>query len=289
MDALAYRIRDRFLIERAVHQLYTTDTRVAAWAPPEPVVKAVVYGFWEPRVGSTDRQAFLGIARAVKRLLDLFKRAPRAWEAIKEGLGLGDLEGLGWTDKAKLLGAKLKELATAGRKALGKVLKGVTTTFPLSLFFVPANKAPGLTDLVARILQKSPRIRALLEKIHGGAEKVDALFKRYIPRLSRVLYSAIFIWVWMNVAELSWDVEGILAGFTGRISLGELLASLPESGVGAIAASFGLGYGALPYALVARLIWLVVNRYIEWAPGKGFKVRWDLMGVQERPELVPAF
>lgn len=285
MDTLALRVRDRHLIRLAVQQAYTGKT--ASSAEDLVVVQAVLEGFWEPRVGSTDKQALLGIGRAIAKLLDLVRKAPRAWEAIKQALGLDELEGLGWREKAKVLGAKLKELATAGKKALGASLKKMVSTFPLSLFFVPQNKAPGLTDLLARIFHKSPRMRALLEKIRGGAEKVDVWLKKYVPRLSRALYAAVFIWVWLNVAELSWDVEGILAGFTGRISLGDLLASLPESGIGFIAASFGLGYGALPYALIARIIWLVANRYLEWVPGKGLKVKWQAMGVPERDELVP--
>jgi hypothetical protein len=116
---------------------------------------------------------------------------------------------------------------------------------------------------------------------------VDDWFKRYLPRLRRPLYAAIFAWVWFNVAEISWDLQGLLDGFTGSISLPELLASLPESGIGFIAASFGLGYGALPVTLIARILWLVANHYLEWIPGKGLQVRWDLLGFpDQRPELV---
>lgn len=279
MDALAYRVRDRWLISRAVAGSYTGSMRVAAWAPPAHEVEALVTAFWETRVGSTDREAAGGISKAIKTLLALVKKAPKAWESIKQTLGIDSLNPVA-------LMKKLKELASAGKKALGKAFKKIATTFPLSLFFVKQNKAPGLTDLLARIFQKSPRMRALLAKIKSGAGTVDKWLKKYVPRLSRVLYAAVFAYIWLNVAEISWDIQGILAGFTGRISLGELLASLPESGIGAIAASFGLGYGALPYALIARIIWLVANRYLEWVPGKGLRVKWKEMGVDEGDELV---
>lgn len=289
MEASVLHVRDRFLIHQAVQELYTDhNLRTASWAPPPEIVQALAEGFWEPRVGSSDREAALGILRGVKRLLGLLKGAgSRAWAALSRALGLEELEGLGFIAKVKAIAKRAKDLVKRGKAALGKVLKKVGQTFPLSMFFVPKNKMPGLTDLVARILQKSPRIRAFLERVKGGAAKVDTWLKKYVPRLSRGLYAAIFIYVWMQVSELSWDIESILAGFTGNITLGELLASLPESALGLLAASFGLGYGALPYVLIARLVWLVANQFISWVPGKGFAVHWPKMGVQEREELVP--
>lgn len=237
--------------------------------------------FWETKVGSSSKEAAGGIMRAVKRLLELMKKVPKAWDRIKQTLGIESLNPVA-------LVKKLGELAKAGKAALTKTFKKMSEVFPLSLFFVKANKAPGLTDLLARIFSKSPRLRALLQKVKGGAARLDKWLKKYIPRLSRVLYAAIFIWVWIHVAELSWDIEGILAGFTGNISLGQLLASLPESALGALAASFGLGFHALPVTLIARLIWLAANRYLEWVPGKGFHVRWRQMDVEAPDEMVPA-
>lgn len=288
MDALAPRVRDRFLVRQAVQEAYTGDVRLASWAPPRDIVQAIAEGFWEARVGSTDREAALGALRAVKRLLGLLKRAPgRAWAAFSQALGLDDLEGLGFTEKVKAIAGRARDLAKRGKAVLGKVFKKVGQTFPLSMFFVSKNKMPGLTDLVARILKNSPRIRGALERVKGGAVKIDVWLKKYIPRLSRALYAAVYIYVWLQVSELSWDIESIIAGFTGNIGLGGLLASLPESALGLLAASFGLGYGALPYVLIARLIWLVANQFISWVPGKGFKVHWPKMGVPESAEVVP--
>lgn len=280
MDALAYRVRDRWLIREAVLRSYTGSVRVASWAPPAFELEALVSAFWETRTGSTTKEAAGGIMRAVKQLIALARRAPKAWDAIKATLGIDSL------NPAALV-KKLRELAKTGKKALGSALGKAASTFPLSLFFVQKGKAPGLTDLLARILNKSPRLRAMLGKVKSGAGSVDKWLKKYVPRGSKVLYAAIFIWVWLNVAELSWDIDGILRGFTGRISLGDLLASFPESGLGALAAAFGLGYGALPYTLIARLVWLVANHYLMWVPGKGLRVRWSEMGVEgERDELV---
>jgi len=275
MEASALRVRDRFLIHQAVQQLYTEhDLRMAAWAPPREFIAAVAEGLWEPRQEFSVREAGLGILRGVKRLLGLLKRAgKRGWAALSKALGLEELEGA-------------KDLATKGKAALGKVFKKVKSTFPLSLYFMPKGKAPGLTDLMKRIAMKSPKVWAVVQRIRGGAEVIDKWMKKYLPGVSRVLLGAIFIFCWFNVAEISWDLEGLLAGFTGDITLPDLLASLPESAIGLLAATFGLGYGALPITIIIRIAWLVANHYLEWIPGKGLRVKWSEMEVAESDEVI---
>ena len=288
MEASALRVRDRFLVHVAVQELYTDhDLRTAAWAPPREFVAAIVEGFWEPREGLSVREAGLGILRGVKKLLGLLKRAgKRAWEALSRALGLEELEGMSFTQKVKAIAGRAKDLATKGKAALGKILAKVKATFPLSLYFVPDNKAPNLTDLLKRIAMKSPKVWAVVQKIRGGAEVVDKWMKKYFPRTSRVVLGAIFIAIWFSVAELSWDIEGLIEGFSGGITLPDLLASLPESALGLLFATFGLGYGALPVTIVIRIAWLVANRYLKWIPGKGLQVQWSLMGVAEPDEVV---
>jgi hypothetical protein len=286
MDVVAQRVRDRFLVRRAVQEAYTDhNLRSASWEQRE-IVQALAEGFFEARVGSTDREAAFGALRAVKRLLGMLKKAPgRVWDAISGALGLGELEGMSLTEKVKHIVKRARDLAKRGKAALGKVFKKVKSTFPLNLYFVPKGKAPSLTDMLARIAKKSPKIWAMLQKVKAGADVVDKWMKKYFPRLSRVLLGAIFIFVWFNVAEISWDIEGLLAGFTGAISLGDLLASLPESGIGWLAALFGLGYGALPITIAVRIVWLVANHYVEWT-GRGFRVKWELMGVDIPDEAI---
>lgn len=250
------------------------------------MVQALVEGLWESRIGSTDREAAFGALRAVKRLLGLLKKAPgRAWAALSQALGLGEMEGMGFTDKVKHIAGRARDLAKRGKAALGKALQKIKETFPLNLYFLPDKKAPSLTDMLARIAKKSPKIWGMLQKVKGGADVVDKWMRKYFPRLSRVLLGAVYIFVWANVAELSWDLEGLLAGFTGAITLPDLLASLPESAIGKLAALFGLGYGALPVTIILRIVWLVANHYIEWT-GRGFRVRWERMGVAEPDEAV---
>jgi hypothetical protein len=287
-DALALRIRDRFLIRQAVREVYTDhNMRTASWAPEPEIIQAIVEGLWEPRVGSTDREAGLGILRKVKQLLGFLKAAPgRAWKALQKALGLDELEGLGFGAKVKAIGGRVKTLVSKGKAVLVKVFKKMAATFPLSLYFVPKGKMPSLTDILAKIAKKSPKVWGVIQKIKGGAEVLDKWLKKYIPRTSRVLYGAIFAFIWVNVAEISWDFEGLIAGFSGAITLPELLASLPESAIGLLASMAGLGFGALPVTLILRLVWLVKHNYLEWT-GRGFVIRWDKLGVPEAPEAVP--
>lgn len=286
MNAVALRVRDRFLVRLAVQETYTDhNLRSAAWLPRE-MVQALAEGLFESRIGSTDREAALGALRVVKRLLDLLRKAPgRVWDAISQALGLGEMEDMSFTDKVKHIASRARDLAKRGKAALDKVFKKVSQTFPLNLYFVPKGKAPSLTDMLARIAKKSPKIWRMLQKVKGGAEVVDKWMRKYFPRLSRVLLGAIYIFVWTNVAEISWDLEGLLAGFTGAITLPDLLASLPESAIGKLAALFGLGYGALPVTITIRIVWLAANKYIEWT-GRGFRIKWERMGVAEPDEAV---
>lgn len=287
MDHVALRVRDRYLIRTAVHGLYT-GSKVANRAIHPEVTVAIVEATWESRIASS-KEAFGGITKAVTKLLKLLQRAPKVVPRLVEALAIEGWSDMSWPQRAKALGNRLKELVVEGKKVLGKVFHKMATSFPLNLFFVERGKMPGLTDLMSRLVQRVPWLKTALDKVQAGAVKVDDFFKKHIPRLRRPLYAAIFIYVWLGVSEISWDVQGILAGFTGQISLSELLSSLPESGIGLLAASFGLGYGALPYALIARLIWLVANRYLSYVPGKGLQVHWDRLGVtDERAELVPA-
>ena len=286
MDALALRVRDRYLIRRAVEASYTGALRTASWAPPREYIVALAEGFWETRVGSTSHEAAAGILAGVKKLLDLLKSAPkRAWEALKHALGLEDLESMGWVQKLKAIASRAKQLVADGKRYLGKVFKKISEIFPLNLYFMPKNKAPSITDLLVRIAKKSPKIWAMAQKVKGGIEVIDKWMHKYLPTLRRVALAAIFAFVWFNVAELSWDLEGLINGFMGSISLSDLLLSLPESALGLLAAGFGLGYGALPITLLIRVVWLVANHYLEWT-GRNLRIKWEMMGVEEPDEAV---
>jgi len=274
-------VSDRYLILKAAREVYYEESFLHRTAALDDLTPEVLAALGEVLLTHEGRVAFGGLVRRLKKLLNLFRQAPRLWTKFKALLGV---------EKITEIPKKIKEWAKRGKKALGKVMRKIVEVFPLCIFFVSKKKMPGLTDLMSRIIKVSPKMKALLAKVKTNVvDPLDRMLKKHLPTLQKPLLAFIFAWVWFNVAEISWDIEGLIAGFTGSISLGELFASLPESGVGFIAAAFGLGYGALPVTIALRLIWLVKNHYLEWVPKKGFIVNWEAMGVEARPEQVAAF
>jgi hypothetical protein len=224
---------------------------------------------------------FGGFRKKLQRIWDFVQKAPRSWTKLKSFFGI---------DNIKELPDVIKEWAAKGKKALGTLAKKLKTTFPMSLYFVDRGKMPGLTDLVQRILERSPKLQSALRSINTRVvEPLDRLMDKHLPTLGRPLKAAIFIYIWLQVVEITWDFDAIMAGFTGGMSLGELFSSFPESALGAFFSLFGLGYAFLPIAISARILWLVGHKYLSWVPGKGLKVHWDRITGERglRPELVP--
>ena len=282
MGASVQSVTNRYLLRKAAHYVAANLHFRYRVAGLEDLSPSILEAFGEAFLLSYQgKVAFGSLVKKLTQLVDFFKQAPKVWEQIKRFLGVHS-----WSD----IPGALKRWAQKGLGALKSALHHMAQVFPLSLYFVPTQKMPGLTDLMHRILVAHPDIRKALESIRGGVKRLDEWMDKYLPALQRPLLAAIYIWVWLNVAELSWDFQALAAGFTGAISLSDLFASLPESGVGLIAAMFGLGYAALPITLMARILWLVGNQYLEWVPGKGLRVQWDkITGQPHPPELVPVF
>lgn len=225
----------------------------------------MVEAFLDPEA-LTITAGFGSILKKVQQFLSFLQKAPSLVPKLKALLG-------------DLSPGNLTKWAKEGKDALAKTLTKASREFPLGILLHPKVKAPTLTNLLDRILKETKVGRFLEEKVKPGAKYIDDLFKQYLPTLRRPLYAAIFIYIWFSVAEISWDLGGILDGFLGNVSLTDLMVSLPESAIGAILASVGLGFHLLPVMVIARLVWLVGQNYIEWDGSSGsFKVHWNLMG-----------
>ena len=280
------RIAARHLIRLASREIATSEsfqTRQASLHDFTPeVLAAFGEGFLLDPEGMP-RTAFFGnLKKKLQRVWDFVKRAPQAWAKLKTFFRLKDI--------SELPGV-ITDWAKKGKQALRKILKSLTTKFPLSLYFVNRGKMPGLSDLMKRIIESSPKLRKALTSINTRVvQPLDRWIEKHLPTFGRPIKAAIFIWVWLHVVEITWDFDALLIGFTGGLSLSELFASFPESALGAFLLSFGIGYGLLPVMLMARILWLVAHRYVTWVPGKGLKVHWDRITGErgQRPELVPA-
>ena len=284
MSVTAKRVADRYMCRLASRQVCASTGFTTRTAALHDLTPQVLEAFAEGFLLHEGHVASLGnMIKKLGKLVDFFKKAPKAWEGIKHFLGIQNL-----TDIPKAI----KEWAQRGLTALKNYLHKATQTFPISLYFVSPKRAPNLTKVIHQIAIKHPGIAKALEGIRSFAGNIDQWFDKYMPTLKKPLLAAIFIWIWVNVAELTWDFTQILAGFTGNISFGDLLGSLPESGIGLLASAAGVGYMVLPVALIARLLWLVSKKYLVWESDKrGLLVRWDLIADDEHvhPEFIPVF
>lgn len=289
----AQRVLDRYVLRTVVRGVCASGefrTRLASLRDLTPeVMEAFGEAFVLSMVRSRTRVAlFGGLGGKIKKLWDLFKRAPQLWTQIKEFLGI---QGL--TDIPKMI----KEWAKRGMDALKKGLHAVFVSNPVAaLYVVPHKKMPGVTNMLARIGKAHPKLKSTLDKVNTSiVEPIDKALSesKFLRTAARPVLAAIFIWVWIHVIEITWDLHDLVRGFTGAITFGELLQSLPESGIGfLIAALFpGLGtFALLPITIIARVLYLLAKKVIVWVKGKGFLVDWTKLGKPEQGrELVPVF
>lgn len=286
---IAQQVADRYAIRLASREAYASagfHSRSAALQDLTPeVLEAFGTAFVFPALNHKTRLALLGgLGRKLKSLLNFFKKAPQAWQRIKDFLGI---------ESIREIPRKLKDWAKKGLKALRKALKPVIQDNPVAaLYFVPKTKMPSVTDALNRIVESSPRVKSMLDRVNTRVVKpLDKILEesRVLRTLARPLLAAAFIWIWLNVAEISWDMEGLIKGFTGSISLGELLGSLPESALGLLVATLFPGIGTfalLPATVMARIVYLLYKKVLSWVKGKGFVIHWNKLGVDRPRELV---
>lgn len=218
-------------------------------------LSAFAEAFWLPQQGGvTLRRASLrSLAKRLRQLGQMFKKAPRLWDQFKRLLGVESL-----TDLPRLL----KELAAQGKKTLGRFFGKALNTFPLQIFTI---KGAGLNDLLRNLTAQVPGLDKALARVREGADVVGDWLRKHAPRLSKVLIVAAFIFIWMNVVEFEWNLSDLGNALVGNIAFGDLLASLPGSALGFLMNGLGFGtFTLLPAALVARILWLIHKGYIVW-------------------------
>lgn len=266
MEALAQRITCRHMIRVAVDQAtYGKSTIRTASALDRKMIVACL----EVATLGTDLEKTAGLGNLIakaKKLWEMVKKAPSLWTKLKEALGVESFQ-----DLPKVF----KEWGQKGLGVMRKMVDKMKSTFPISLYIASKSKMPSLTDLLGRIVASSPKLEAALKAVNTKVlMPLDTWIEKNAPNLTRPLKAAVFVWVWLNVAEISWDMKSLMDGFTGAISFGELFASLPESGIGAVLAVLGVGYHLLPISILARIVWLVGKNLISWKNGS-LVIHWD--------------
>jgi len=264
MSGAVERITDRFLIRQAVRRVCASRsfrTRTAALLDFTPeVITAFAEGFYFPMYRG--RVAFGGLIKKLTSLVEAFKKIPHLWDTLKKALGIESV-----TDIPRAI----KEWARKGYEALKKIIRHMFTKFPLSLYTLEKDKLKGVSDIIESLMDRFPQFQAWMrEHVKPHVDQFDHWLRENAPVVSGVLTAAVYIWIWMNVTEFEWDWHSLVQGFTGAMGIGELLASLPSSVIGFLLNSFGLGrFTLLPALVVARIVYLIVHRYVAWT-GHGF-------------------
>jgi len=241
-------------------------------------LSAFAEAFWlpqQPQQGGIRRASLRGLAKRLKQLGQLFKKAPRLWEQFKRLVGVESM-----TD----LPRRLKDLAAQGKKTLARFLGKAFNTFPLQIFTI---KGANLNAFLGQLTQQVPGLDKALARVRAGADVLGDWLRKHAPRLSKVLVVAAFIFIWMNVVEFEWNLSDLTDALVGNIGLGDLLASLPGSALGFLMNGLGLGtFTLLPAALVARVVWLMHKGYVVW-DGRWFDLNRTAL-LRDGYEVAPA-
>ena len=183
---------------------------------------------------------------SIRKVMQLLK-IPKILKALKDLLGKITIRGI-------------RDLLRKGQKYAQKAFGKVKSAW----FVIEKRDIPSVTGLIRDAEIGAKALGIYEKKAENFGKHVDEWLKRNMPNLGRLVIAAIFIWIWLNVDELSWDPQALVAGFTGTISFVDLLNSFPESGLGFITSQlWGVGYTVMPWALGARVLWALSKGLIK--------------------------
>lgn len=242
---LTERVVAHYLIREAATKVIQKKT---ASRRPRGLTAAVLteFGLMSLDAVVQGRTTVASVTDKLRGLVSLFSRAPDAWESFKKMIGASSVAALP---------KKVAELMSKAGDALRAVGDALTETVPaLKIYLGLGIKILAVGEWLNNMYDKLPSgVRAavtkLSAKVRTFAEWVDQIVrKNNVSKIvGRVASAAIFAYVWMNVAEISWNVPEILRGFSGQLSFVELLDTFPESGIGLLVS---LLFPGIPQALI---------------------------------------
>ena len=219
-----------------------------------------------------------GIADSLKKLVEVFNRAPKKWGEFKKMIGSKSLLDL----PGKIKGM-FKSADSWLRKAGQKLVESLP---PLQIYLSIGNKLPSVGDWMKEAVKKLPEpiqkaLNAVGTSARNLAQWIDEMASRnrVIKPAAKVISAGVFAYVWFNVVEISWDIPEIIRGFLGGYSFTELLGSLPESALGLLIGMLfpgipgGLVWNAiLPITIALRIAWLLHKGLVRRVGGHKFEV-----------------
>lgn len=217
---------------------------------------------------ASQRQAN-ALGKRLMQLKSLFARAPKLWDTLKQMVG-----ATGVLD----LPRKIQRFMQDGKKYLSQMGTRLKESVPaLRIYLDQGSKLPALGVWLSRLVDVLPpniarTVHAIGTKAKTMADWVDEILSKNtaLTLAGRAMSAAIFAFIWFNVMEISWDIPELIRGFTGGYSFGELLESLPESGIGFVLHVMfpGIPSGLLwnillPATVTIRVAWLIAHDYIK--------------------------
>lgn len=269
MTSIHERVAARYLIRCAAREV--ARERRAARMVASGLSADVLAAFGEASVDgvASGRVTVAGVASRMRELVALFTRAPEAWEQLKRVMGASSLLDLP---------GKVSELVKGAAAHLRAAGESLARSVPvLQIYLEVGTRLPAVGEWLSTMYDKLPgpvraAVSRITSKVKSLAQWLDELVgKNDVAKLvGRAASAAIFAYVWMNVAELSWDLPGILRGFSGQLSFSELVETLPESGLGLLVSLLFPGIpqklvfnAFLPITVALRLAYLYERRLIK--------------------------
>jgi len=268
-------VADRFLVRLAAQEACrNSGMHLASSGLTPDVVAAFAEHFYLPQ--HEGKVAFGGLVRKLKQMADGFKHLPHLWAKFKKTIGVESI-----TD----LPGAIMNLAGLAKKSLRTVLNKVFDTWPLKIYTLDKGKLAGINQLLESLLSKSPKFKQFIQAAASKVGHYGEMVRKAAPHLTGVVMVAIYIWVWINVVEVEWDLKSLTDAVSGALTFPDFLASLPGSAIGYLLNAFNLGtFTLLPFALAARVLYMLAHRYIEWT-GHGFQVNWKLIKADFNVEM----
>ena len=181
----------------------------------------------------TQRKAFFSIVKKVKQLIDLFKKAPQAWDKFKSMLGL-TTSGVGLI---KEIDTKLGNLLEEGKKKLAQVAKRVWNEIPMLRLIGEVLEEKNRWEVALETAKKfvPEKVLNAFKAIESSATSIgdyldDLLSKsKTLKALSAPIKIYLFFQIWDWFADF--DFRVVVAGILGTIDFKDLIALLPSEGI----------------------------------------------------------
>lgn len=216
-----------------------------------------------------DKRASLSVGsffERIKKLVMFLKEKPKVLLELMRAFDVNSIVNIP---------SKMKKIAELGLEYLRKAIDKAFQHYPLKIFTLPETKIIEISEILRKLIERYPKIKSFFkETLTPKIDYFEELMRRFLPTLSKIAMTAVFIWIWLASAEFEWNLKNLSDVIAGRITLAELLASLPAAGVGLIANLFATGmFTFFPYAVFARVFLLLAAKYVAWS---GLEFRWNL-------------